>query len=79
VTDETLREGCQNFGQQSAHQLRYQRPYFADKGPLAEVVVTLKQQQDDLWRAVSSKGNVLDVLLQRRETRMQPSAAAVNC
>jgi putative transposase len=45
VTDKTLREGCQNLGRQSAHQLRCQRPYLADKGHLAEVVVTIKKQQ----------------------------------
>jgi putative transposase len=31
---------------------------------LDEVVVTIKKQQYDLWRAVDAEGNILDVLLQ---------------
>jgi putative transposase len=34
-------------------------------GIKGEVVATIKKQQYYLWRAVDSKGNVLDVLLQR--------------
>jgi putative transposase len=70
VTYETLREWCQKFGQQYANQLQRKRPYIADKWHLDEVVVTIKKQQYDLWRAVDSQGNILDVLLQRqRDTK----------
>ncbi|MEP0919963.1 IS6 family transposase [Leptolyngbya sp. DQ-M1] len=65
VTDESIREWCQKFGQQYANQLQRKRPYIADKWHLDEVVVTIKGQQYYLWRAVDSEGDVLDVLLQR--------------
>jgi putative transposase len=66
VTYETLREWCQKFGQQYANQLQRKRPYITVKWHLDEVVVTIKKQQYDLWRAVDSEGNILDVLLQRQ-------------
>ena len=66
VTDESIREWCQKFGQQYANQLRRQRPYIADKWHLDAVVVTIKKPQYYLWRAVDSEENVLDVLLPRQ-------------
>jgi putative transposase len=70
VTDETIRERCQKFGQQYANQLRRRRPYLTDKWHLDEVVVRIKKQQYYLWRAVDSEGNVLEVPLQRhRDTK----------
>ena len=70
MTDETIREWCQKFGQQYANQLRRKRPFMADRWQLDEVVVTIKKQQYYLWRAVDSEGNVLEVLLQRhRDTK----------
>jgi putative transposase len=72
VTDETIWEWCQKFGQQYTNQLRRKRPYVTDKWHLDEVVVTIKKQQYYLWRAVDSEGNVLDVLLQRhRDTKVE--------
>ncbi|MBD1847606.1 IS6 family transposase [Cyanobacteria bacterium FACHB-63] len=73
VTDASIRDWCQKFGQQDANQLRHKRSYVTDKWHLDERVVTIKQQQYYLWRAVDSEGNVLDVLLQRhRDT--EPAA-----
>lgn len=70
VTYESIREWCQKFGQQYANQLRRKRPYITNKWHLDEMVVTIKKQQYYLWRAVDSKGNVLEVLLQRhRDTK----------
>jgi len=70
VSYESIREWCQKFGQQYAHQLQRQRPDIADKWHLDQVVVTIKRQQYYLWRAVDAEGTVLDVLLQRqRDTK----------
>lgn len=65
VTYESIREWCQKFGQQYANQVRRKRPYLTNKWHLDEVVITIKEQQYYLWRAVDSEGNVLDILMQR--------------
>jgi putative transposase len=41
VTDETIREWCQKFGQQYVNQLRRKRPYLTNKWHLDEVVVRI--------------------------------------
>ena len=70
MTYESIRGWCQKCGQQYANQLRRKRPYIADKWHLDEVVVTIKGQQYNLWRAVDTEGNVLDILMQRhRDTK----------
>ena len=70
VTYESIREWCLKFGQQYANQVRRKRPYLTDKWHLDEVVVTIKNKQYYLWRAVDSEGNVLDILMQQhRDTQ----------
>jgi len=74
VTDETVRQWCQKFGQTYANALRRRRPRPGDKWHLDEVFVSINGAQQYLWRAVDQDGNVLDMLVQRRRDKR----AAVN-
>ncbi len=66
VTDETVRQWCQKFGQTDANALRRRRPRPGDKWHLDEVFGQINGVQQYLWRAVDQDGNVLDILVQRR-------------
>jgi putative transposase len=69
VTYESLRKWCKKFAQTYAHQIRHRRPKPADKWHLDEGVITIKDQQYDLWRAVEAEGQVLDILMQRHRDK----------
>ncbi len=66
LTDETVRQWCQKFGQAYANALRRHRPRPGDKWPLDEVFIGSNGGQHSLWRAVDQDGNVLDILVQSR-------------
>ncbi len=66
VTDETIRQWCQQFGQVYANALRRRRPRPGDKWHLDEVFITVNGATHSLWRAVDQDGHVLDILVQRR-------------
>jgi putative transposase len=69
VTDEAIRPWGFKFGQDSAHQLRRQRPRPGDKWHLDEVGLTINGQRHDLWRAVDQDDHVLDILVQSRRNK----------
>ena len=66
VSHEAIRAWCYKFGPHFAQQIRRKRRPATDKWHLDEVVVTIKGQRYYLWRAVDSKGMVLDILMQTR-------------
>jgi putative transposase len=66
VSYETIRAGCDRFGQQYAHQLRRRGRRLGDKWHLDAVFVQINGAQRYLWRAVDQPGDVLDVLVQSR-------------
>jgi putative transposase len=64
VIYETIRAWAAKFGSQYAKVIRRDRPSAADKRHLDEVVLPINGQKYWLWRAVDSKGDVLDILVQ---------------
>jgi putative transposase len=69
VTYEAIRKWCCKFGQQSANQLRRQRPRPGDKWQMDEVFLTITGERHSLGRAVDQDGNVLDILVHRRRDK----------
>jgi len=64
VSYETIRAWAAKFGSQYAKVIRRDRLSAADKWHLDEVVLSINVQKYWLWRAVDSKGDVLDILVQ---------------
>ncbi len=79
VTYETIRSWGATFGLDYADQLRVRRPRPGDKWHLDEVFIKINGITHYLWRAVDQHGNVLDILVQSRQTPKQPSGFSVNC
>ena len=69
VTYETIRQWCQNFGQQYANQLRRRRAQTGDTWHLDELFLKINGKLHYLWRAVDQHGNVLDILVQSRRNK----------
>ena len=70
VSYETIRAWVGKFGHQYAKVIRLDRPPPSGKWHLDEVVITICGKKYWLWRAVDSKGDVLDILVQsRRNTK----------
>lgn len=70
VSYETVRSWVRKFGHQYAKVIRCDRPAPSDKWHLDEVVITIRSKKYWLWRAIDSKGDVLDILVQsRRNTK----------
>ena len=65
VTYETIRNWSRKFAQDYANPIRKRRRAPVDKWHLDEVVVTIKEKQFYLWRAVDAQGQVIDILMQR--------------
>jgi putative transposase len=69
VSYETIRSWVGKFGQY-AKVVRRDQPVPSDKWHLDEVVITICGKKYWLWRAVDSKGDVVDILVQsRRNTK----------
>jgi len=66
---ETIRAWVAKFGLQYAKAIRRDRPKVADKWHLDEVVLPINSKKYWLWRAVDSKGDVLDILVQSRRNK----------
>ena len=70
VSYETIRSWVEKFGHQYAKVIRRDRPAPSGKWHLDKVVITIRGKKYWLWRAVDSKGDVLDILVQsRRNTK----------
>jgi putative transposase len=69
VSYETIRAWVAKFGLQYAKAIRRDRPKVADKWHLDEVVLPINGKKYWLWRAVDSKGDVLDILVQSRRNK----------
>jgi putative transposase len=70
VSYETIRSWVGKFGHQYANVIRRDRPAPSGKWHLDAVVITIRGKKYWLWRAVDSKGDVLDILVQsRRNTK----------
>jgi putative transposase len=66
VSYETIRAWVGKFGAQIAKRVRAARKQPTDKWHLDEVVITIRGEKHWLWRAVDSKGETLDILVQTR-------------
>lgn len=73
VSYETIRAWVAKFGSQYAKVIRRDRPKVADKWHLDEVVLPINGKKYWLWRAVDSKGDVLDILVQSRRNNRAAS------
>jgi putative transposase len=69
VSYETIRAWVAKFGLQYAKAIRRDRPKVTDKWHLDEVVLPINGKKYWLWRAVDSKGDVLDILVQSRRNK----------
>ena len=72
VSYETVRRWVLKFGPAIARNLRRRRPKPSPRWHLDEMAVRIGGARLHLWRAVDDKGEVLDVLVQRR--RDKPAA-----
>ncbi len=66
VSYETVRAWAHRFGPQMAAQIRRDRPRASDKWHLDEVVISIRGERHWLWRAIDSRGDVLEMLAQSR-------------
>ena len=66
VSREAVRLWVNRFGSQFAACIRRDRPRPHDKWHMDEVVVPINGVKHWLWRAIDGKGDVLDILIQRR-------------
>lgn len=73
VSYETIRAWVAKFGSQYAKVIRRNRPRVADKWHLDEVVIPINGTKYWLWRAVDSRGDVLDILVQARRDKRAAS------
>src|SRR5215469_12385923 len=71
VSYETVRRWVLKFGPLIARQLRRHRPRPSDRWHLDEMVVRIAGKQMYLWRAVDHGGEVLDMLVRRRECKLR--------
>jgi putative transposase len=70
VSYETIKSWLGKFGHHYAKVMHRDWPEPSDKWHLDEVVITIRGKKNWLWRAVDSKGDVLDILVQsRRNTK----------
>ncbi|AXI49090.1 IS6 family transposase (plasmid) [Sulfitobacter sp. SK012] len=69
VSYEIIRAWVAKFGLQYAKAIRPDRPKVAGEWHLDEVVLPINGKKYWLWRAVDSKGDVLDILVQSRRNK----------
>ena len=67
VSYESARRWVKKFGPMFARKLRQRRPRPSSQWHLDEMVVQIGGKRFWLWRAVDSEGEVLDILVQRRD------------
>jgi putative transposase len=79
VSYETIRSWVGKFGHQYAKVIRRDQPATSDKWHLDEVVITIRGKKYWLWRAVDSKGDVLDILVQSRRNTKAADRFFSNC
>jgi transposase-like protein len=73
ISSETIRRWVLKFGPAFARTLRRLRPRPADPWHLDEMVVSIQGRRMDLWRAVDSEGEILDILVQPRRDKAAAS------
>ncbi|WP_405055252.1 IS6 family transposase [Acidiphilium acidophilum] len=66
VSYETIRVWVDRFGPQMASQIRRDRPPAGNKWHIDEMVITIGGEPRWLWRAVDDRGDVLEILVQKR-------------
>lgn len=69
VSRKTVRLWVNRFGRHFSDCIRRDRPRPNDKWHLDEVVLPINGKKYWLWRAVDSKGDVLDILVQSRRNK----------
>ena len=70
VSYEAIRQWCRTFGHADVNQLRRRHPRPGDTWHLDAVLLTIHGTRHDLGRAVDQEGTVLDMLGQRRRSKI---------
>ncbi len=70
---ESIRQWCNRFGPEYARALKKRSGCPGDTWFLDEVFIKIGGELHYLWRAVDQDGDCLDILVQKRVTRMQRS------
>jgi len=73
ISYESIRRWLRKFGPAIARNLRRRRPRPSPRWHLDEMAVRIAGERMSLWRAVDDEGEVLDVLVQRRQRPRPPS------
>ena len=69
VSVETVRNGCDKFGQRCCSQIRKNRGRLGDTWYLDEVFIKINGVLHYLWRAVDQDGDEIDILVQKRKDK----------
>jgi len=69
VSYETVRQWCIKFGPEYARRIRTPRRPLGDRWFLDEVTVSIRGRRRYLWRAVDQDGDVLEILVQKRNDK----------
>jgi putative transposase len=78
VSHESIRECALKFGAEFAKRIRHQSARPGDQWYLDEIYLSVGGKLHYLWRAVDQDGEVLDILVQSRRTRMPPSVSSAS-
>ena len=76
---ETIRRWCLKFGGEYAKRLKRRRVQPGDKWHVDEVFLTINGERRYLWRAVSQKGNTLDILVTKRHDKQAAKRFFASC
>jgi putative transposase len=69
VSYETIRNGCQKFGQSYCELLKKNRGRLGNTWYLDEVFININGVLYYLWRAVDQDGDEIDILVQQRKDK----------
>ncbi len=69
ITYETICQWCRKFGPAYARKLKKRQGRLGDTWHLDEVFVSIRGEQQYLWRAVDQDGDTIDILVQRRRNK----------
>jgi len=69
VSYETIRNGCQKFGQRYCRFLKKNHGRLGDTWYFDELCININGVLHSLWRAVDQDGDEIDILVQKRKDK----------
>ncbi|MDB1125325.1 DDE-type integrase/transposase/recombinase [Vibrio algarum] len=76
---ETIRYWCNKFGRIYSKRLKKNADRFGDTWFMDEVDINIRGERHYLWRAVDQDGDVIDILVQKKEMERLPSVSSTAC